>query len=113
MSCQFLAEGAVLLLSSDLLIPNAAQRRLEISCIGSCFASNDLVDCLEFSACINGLPILICGARSCIELLSWADKEVLRHVIKIKKKSREYIIFIPSKLYTNKFTKVSNKSENI
>src|ERR1035437_2220532 len=45
MSCQFLAEGAVLLPSSVLLIPNAAQRRFEISWIGNCFVVNTLVDC--------------------------------------------------------------------
>src|ERR1019366_9956896 len=70
-SCQFMAEGAVRC-PAGLLIPNAAQSRLESVCGERVPGPNSRVDLRSLSTCIRGRPPSVCGGGSLTGLRSCA-----------------------------------------
>jgi hypothetical protein len=80
-SCQFTADGAVRFPDSCLLIPQAAQRRLERTSTGSFFVLKSLDDFLACRDCINDFPPLRFGGGSLMDDNSAAQDVVMKETI--------------------------------
>ena len=63
-SCELLAEGAVLPPDSGRFTPNAAHNMFDITWTGNFSGLKFLDDTLSFRTCISGLPPSVCGAGS-------------------------------------------------
>src|ERR1039458_4176874 len=101
-SCQFMAEGAVRC-PSGLLIPNAAQSRLESVCGERVAGPNSRVDFRSLSTCIRGRPPSVCGGGSLTGLRSCAAELTEKPIVAITSpKKNDALRFIGHTSFTSR-----------